>query len=200
MSSPITIVFVLGPPGAGKGTLCKRIAAETDWCHISIGDCLRQLSNSNTQRFAGLTLRDMQAWLQSRALLPPEVTTAVIAHMIGLEQQREGGKRHFLIDGYPRTVPAAVLFELDIGKPAMVVLFECPKDVAGSRFVNRQREDDDDAGMFERRYGEFERLNPEIWERYAEVGKKVSSHVESEALMQILTWTARHKCRRFGCV
>ena len=35
------LFFVLGGPGAGKGTQCQRYAQEFGWGHISIGDALR---------------------------------------------------------------------------------------------------------------------------------------------------------------
>lgn len=37
----LPITLILGPPGSGKDTLCKRLAAEFDLHHISVGDWLR---------------------------------------------------------------------------------------------------------------------------------------------------------------
>ena len=37
----LPIILILGPPGSGKGTLCKRLAAEFGLHHISVGDWLR---------------------------------------------------------------------------------------------------------------------------------------------------------------
>ena len=36
------VVFVLGGPGAGKGTQCAKIVEEFGWCHLSAGDLLRE--------------------------------------------------------------------------------------------------------------------------------------------------------------
>ena len=36
-----SVVFVLGGPGAGKGTQCGRIISEFDFMHLSAGDLLR---------------------------------------------------------------------------------------------------------------------------------------------------------------
>ena len=35
------VVFVLGPPGAGKGTQCQRIVDRFGYVHLSAGDLLR---------------------------------------------------------------------------------------------------------------------------------------------------------------
>jgi hypothetical protein len=40
MAQP-TIVFVLGAPGAGKGTQCAKIVERYGWTHLSTGDLLR---------------------------------------------------------------------------------------------------------------------------------------------------------------
>ena len=33
------VVFVLGGPGAGKGTQCANIVKKYGWCHLSAGEC-----------------------------------------------------------------------------------------------------------------------------------------------------------------
>lgn len=40
--APGTILFVLGAPGAGKGTQCARIVEKYGWAHLSTGDLLRK--------------------------------------------------------------------------------------------------------------------------------------------------------------
>ena len=35
------VVFVLGGPGAGKGTMCELAQAQLGWTHLSTGDLLR---------------------------------------------------------------------------------------------------------------------------------------------------------------
>ena len=41
-------LIILGPPGAGKGTLAKRISKEYNLNHISAGELIRQeLTNQN---------------------------------------------------------------------------------------------------------------------------------------------------------
>ena len=40
MSVP-EVVFVLGPPGAGKGTQCSKISERFGYIHLSAGDLLR---------------------------------------------------------------------------------------------------------------------------------------------------------------
>ena len=45
-----TVVFVLGAPGAGKGTQCKMLQEEKQFFHLSAGDLLREeMSNKDSQ-------------------------------------------------------------------------------------------------------------------------------------------------------
>ena len=122
--------------------------------------------------------------------------TAIIAHKIDLELRN--GNQDFLIDGYPRTVESAELFERVISKPAMVPVLDCSKEVAEARFVDRKR-GDDDAAVFAKRYEEYQRLNPQICARYANVERKVSCKTPPTCVIALTTdsWTqARTKQRR----
>lgn len=42
------VIFVLGGPGAGKGTQCANIARDYGYVHLSAGDCLREERNSGS--------------------------------------------------------------------------------------------------------------------------------------------------------
>ena len=46
------VVFVLGGPGAGKGTQCSNIVREYGWVHLSAGDLLRAEQQSGSENAA----------------------------------------------------------------------------------------------------------------------------------------------------
>jgi adenylate kinase family enzyme len=35
------LIFVLGGPGSGKGTQCQRLKQDFNFCHISVGELMR---------------------------------------------------------------------------------------------------------------------------------------------------------------
>ncbi len=94
-------VILLGAPGAGKGTQCKRIVDKYGLLHLSSGDILRQ------ERAAGTELgRKSQSYMDSGGLVPDEVIVEMMAGAINKAPQSG-----FVLDGFPRTVEQAV--ELD---------------------------------------------------------------------------------------
>jgi adenylate kinase len=94
-------IVLLGAPGAGKGTQCKRIAAKYGLEHLSSGDILRQ------ERAAGTELgKEAQNYMDSGALVPDDL---IVKMMVGaMEEAPTAG---FVLDGFPRTVNQAI--ELD---------------------------------------------------------------------------------------
>ena len=94
-------IVLLGAPGAGKGTQCKRIVDRYGLQHLSSGDILRN------QRAAGTELgKKASSFMDSGALVPDEIIVEMMIDAI--EKAPPAG---FILDGFPRTVNQAV--ELD---------------------------------------------------------------------------------------
>src|SRR5437868_1423997 len=91
-------VVLLGPPGVGKGTQGRRLAAECGWPLISTGEMLRD-AVAHTTRLGEQARRHLDAG----ELVPDSV-------MIGLVRERSAetdALKGFVLDGFPRTVPQA---------------------------------------------------------------------------------------------
>jgi len=90
-------IVLLGAPGAGKGTQCKRIVDKYDLLHLSSGDILRQQSAEGTELG-----QKAQSYMDSGALVPDEV---MVGMMVGEIKKAPGAG--FVLDGFPRTVKQA---------------------------------------------------------------------------------------------
>ncbi|HDS84381.1 MAG TPA: adenylate kinase [Phycisphaerales bacterium] len=89
-------LILLGPPGAGKGTQCKRVVEKYGIAHLSSGDILR------AERAAGTELGSKaQSYMDSGALVPDDL---IIDMMIGAIKKASTG---YVLDGFPRTVVQA---------------------------------------------------------------------------------------------
>jgi len=86
-------LILLGPPGAGKGTQCKRIIEKYEMMHLSSGDILRAERAGNTELG-----QKAQSYMDSGQLVPDDV---IIGMMIGAMKTASSG---YVLDGFPRTI------------------------------------------------------------------------------------------------
>ena len=68
----LPIILILGPPGSGKGTLCKRLANEFNLYHLSVGDLLRA---SGQAPISGVSDR-MNRYVSQNAPIPSNLIEA----------------------------------------------------------------------------------------------------------------------------
>ena len=80
-----------------------------------------------------------------------------------------------LVDGFPRSLESASLADARWDAPRVVLFFDCPRELAEARFLNRKRSSDDSVEIFRRRYDEFEELNVEIMESYSDIVVRVNT-------------------------
>ena len=92
----------MGPPGAGKGTQAKVLAARLGVPAVSTGDIFRGHVAEGTP--LGL---EAQRYMDAGDYVPDEVTNAMVQERLSEDDARTG----FLLDGYPRTL--AQVEELD---------------------------------------------------------------------------------------
>jgi len=95
-------VVLLGPPGVGKGTQGRRLAAERGWALISTGGILREAVARRTR--LGL---EAQRRIDGGLLVPDDVMIELVRGRI----DRPDAARGFVLDGFPRTVPQADALE-----------------------------------------------------------------------------------------
>mmetsp|Transcript_14323 Transcript_14323/g.45166 ORF Transcript_14323/g.45166 Transcript_14323/m.45166 type:complete len:218 (-) Transcript_14323:230-883(-) len=89
------VVFVLGGPGSGKGTMCGRIVEKYGWVHLSAGDLLRAERKDPSSKDGEL----INEYIREGKIVPVEITLTL------LKRAMEGsGKRDFLVDGFPRNL------------------------------------------------------------------------------------------------
>jgi adenylate kinase len=91
-------IVLLGPPGAGKGTLAESLKDKTDFLHVSTGDMLRAAIKAESP--VGLEAR---AFMEKGELVPDSVILGIIKERIA----QESDDARFMFDGFPRTLEQA---------------------------------------------------------------------------------------------
>lgn len=113
------VVFVLGGPGSGKGTVCSALNKERGWAHYSAGDLLRAEAKSGSEM--GTQIADL---INQGKIVPPELLMGLLkAAML----RSIDTTQMFLIDGFPRSLAQADNFEKLVVKPKGVLLLTCTK-------------------------------------------------------------------------
>ena len=113
-SEKTTVIFVLGGPGAGKGTQCANLVRGYGFKHLSAGDLLREEQNREGSEF-GQMIKD---YIKDGKIVPKEVTIQLLENRM-VEAEKE--ERHmFLIDGGSRRCNSPrLLFSYVLASPAM---------------------------------------------------------------------------------
>lgn len=126
------LVF-MGPPGAGKGTQAKAVAAHYAIPHVSSGDIFR----GEIARQTALG-KKLKAYTDSGALVPDETTVEIVTGRLAEKDCDKG----WLLDGFPRTEGQAEALDKALAKAGSklnaVVLLELDGETIVSRMSGRR--------------------------------------------------------------
>jgi len=150
-NSKVTVIFVLGGPGAGKGTQCSKLVKEYSFCHLSAGDLLRAEQTREGSEYGEL----IRTTIREGKIVPSHVTLGLLKNAIGeaLKKKHSGEEKgweddhgRFLIDGFPRNMVQAELFDNEICLSTLVIFYDTTEDILTDRLIERGktsgREDD----------------------------------------------------------
>jgi adenylate kinase len=101
----LKLIFI-GPPGSGKGTQAKRLAAQHGVPHISTGDMLREAIADGTE--LGHQAAPIMA---SGALVSDDLMLGIIDERLA----KSDAQRGFILDGFPRTLVQAEKLDTIVG-------------------------------------------------------------------------------------
>ena len=125
-------IVLLGPPGAGKGTLSEILLRDEKLAHVSTGDIFRSEigKGSDLGKLA-------KSYIDAGKLVPDEVVADMVAAKLLSAECADG----FLLDGFPRTINQAGLLENALAKAGklngcMIEGMACPGGCMGGAGTN----------------------------------------------------------------
>jgi len=121
-------LILLGPPGAGKGTLAVRAVDIVNVPHISTGAIFR--SAITAQSPLGLKVK---AIIESGKLVDDETTIELVKERLSQDDVQAG----YILDGFPRTIKQAEALE-KFSKIDKVINFDIPDKAVMERLSGRR--------------------------------------------------------------
>jgi len=162
----------LAPPGAGKGTQGKRLAAAHGVTYLSTGDMLRDHVARGTPLGAAAA-----SLMAAGELVPDDLVVRMVLDRMTKPSRLPG----FVLDGFPRTIQQAeAAYEWGRDRDATfqaVISLEVPRDELIRRVVERAKgsgRSDDSVETFEHRLDVYDELTEPLLEFYRKRGILVS--------------------------
>ena len=122
-------IILIAPPAAGKGTQSELICNKYDIKHISTGDLIRAVINSNSEKSI-----ELKKTIGQGKLVSDEFVLDLIKDEI-----KDGNS--YIFDGFPRTVNQAKLFDELLEKLNekidYVIYLDINKEMASKRILGR---------------------------------------------------------------
>lgn len=173
----VTVFFVLGGPGAGKGTQCANLVKDFAFCHLSAGDLLRAEQHREGSEYGEM----IRKYIREGQIVPMEVTVKLLENAMraALSETRQGegwqdGKGRFLIDGFPRKMDQAMKFDEDVCRSSMVLFFATTEEEMLKRLLERGKtsgREDDNEESIRKRFRVYKEQTMPVIENYSQEGK-----------------------------
>lgn len=167
------VVFVLGGPGAGKGTQCSRIVESYSYTHLSAGDLLRAERSREGSEFGQL----IDNHIKEGKIVPVEITINLLRKAMEETIKTDEQKFRFLIDGFPRNednLQGWTSVMNDKADVKFVLFFDCGNEVCIDRCLERGKSSgrtDDNRESLEKRIQTYLQSTRPIIDLYAKQGK-----------------------------
>lgn len=174
------VLFVLGGPGAGKGTQCAKLSEEFQMTHLSAGELLRQ------ERASGSADGNLiESYLKDGKIVPVKITLDLLRKAM----QTQSSHR-FLVDGFPRNWDNVQGWEQYMSEVCVlekVIFIDCPEEELERRLMIRGQtsgRSDDNAASAKKRFMTFRQETMPIVSYYEEKGllKRVNGDLSVAAV------------------
>jgi len=172
-SAGFPVIWVLGPPGCGKGTQCAEIGVKKGFLHLSSGDLLRDEVVSGSPR--GMQLYKLMA---DGNLVPDEVVLDLIAETM-VKTIYEGKMKGFVLDGFPADLAQAEAFEANIVPANKIIFLSVDDEVGQERLISRNNFDDKEESIKKRQKTFYEKTMP-IFDKFGDKVVKVDANRTAE--------------------
>ncbi|KAI8901512.1 adenylate kinase-domain-containing protein [Globomyces pollinis-pini] len=169
------LIFILGGPGSGKGTQCENIIHSKAYSHTSTGDLLREQVKNKTH-----IGKSIESLLKEGKMVPDSLILSLLKRKLQSLCEDEKYEGH-LIDGFPRTLEQAKMFETEVAPCEFVLYFEVSNQTLTQRLLKRGEtsgRSDDNMESIKTRLQTFENESFPVIQYYLEKGRVKTVNAE----------------------
>jgi adenylate kinase len=163
------MVVFIGPPGAGKGTQCRKLVDLLRIPHLSTGEMLRAV-----MREESALSRWLASYIDAGKLAPDHLVMRIVAQKLQSDECKPGA----LFDGFPRTIVQAQLLDdylMEHHRPLDVALnLQVDEEILVERLLKRAQIDgraDDNYETIRERLKVFRTQTSPLIDYYSKQGK-----------------------------
>uniref|UniRef100_A0A914E1K0 UMP-CMP kinase n=1 Tax=Acrobeloides nanus TaxID=290746 RepID=A0A914E1K0_9BILA len=175
------VVFVLGPPGSGKGTQCAKIQNGFGFVHLSAGDLLREERMRAGSQFGEL----IEKHIREGTIVPVEITCKLLENAM----LASGDAKGYLIDGFPRNRDNLDGWNREMGDKTKVhftLYLSCPLDLCVERCLHRgQGRTDDNEESIKKRIVTYNDQTFPIIQHYEKLNMVREIHADSKSVDEV---------------
>ena len=124
----MTVIVLLGAPGAGKGTQAQLLAERLGVPHVATGDLFRAAVRDSSP--IGLEAR---RFMERGQLVPDDITIRMLLDRLGKDDAQRGA----ILDGFPRNRAQAETLDRALGERGSAVDLAVNIDVPTEELVKR---------------------------------------------------------------
>jgi len=151
------VCFILGGPGAGKGTQSEFMKKHYPCVHLSAGELLRNVPQDSPHKAL------VDDCLVAGKIVPVEISLSLLRAAMELEAATNGKSLFFLVDGFPRNFDNLEGWSRCMKGVASVwgvLMYTCPLQELEKRIMSRAEtsgRSDDNLKSSQKRFETFER-------------------------------------------
>ena len=106
----MTVVVLLGAPGAGKGTQAEILQRQLGIPHVATGDLFRAAASEGSA-----IGKEARRYMERGQLVPDDITIRMVLERLAEPDAARGA----ILDGFPRTAAQAATSRLGSGAPGI---------------------------------------------------------------------------------
>jgi adenylate kinase len=153
-------LYLFGLPGSGKSTVGNKLEKDLGLVHISTGQLLRQLLNTdNADNVNHQLISKIKSYIEAGKLVPADIMDSIVKKRLLQEDCLTKG---YVLDGYPPSYSDYLNLANDpFFDPDLILYFVCSDKLSVTRQITRnERPTDKDPEIIKHRINEFHKMVP----------------------------------------